>query len=186
MLHAPPYIIFLDLIILKLFSELWGFHSCAFGNPLKMKAPRSFETSRTTHPTTKHNIPEERKIQLYIHCVKTIQTSTAIFRLINQSHIQVRHTKSKQDRQCTYNVTHYYHYHYCRGKAISITSLRMYACSRSCVCPGAWASARACVHVALLIQHATRMRHIVTSFVAAQSPPNFSTLSHKRHDFRKK
>ena len=33
---------------------------------------------------------------------------------------------------------------------------------------------------------ATRMRHIVTSFVAPRSPPHFSTLSHKRYDFRKK
>jgi hypothetical protein len=47
------------------------------------------------------------------------------------------------------------------------------------VCAGAY------VHIALLIQHATRMRHIVTSFVIPQSPPNFSTLSHKRCDFRK-
>ena len=39
--------------------------------------------------------------------------------------------------------------------------------------------------VALLIQHVTRMRHIVTSFVASLAPPNFSTLPHKRHDFRK-
>jgi hypothetical protein len=38
---------------------------------------------------------------------------------------------------------------------------------------------------ALLIQHAMRMRHIVTSFVAPLSPPFFSTLSHKRPDFRK-
>jgi hypothetical protein len=42
------------------------------------------------------------------------------------------------------------------------------------------------VHVALLIQHATRMRHIVRSFVAPQAPPHFSTLSNKRLDFRKK
>jgi hypothetical protein len=33
---------------------------------------------------------------------------------------------------------------------------------------------------------ATRMRHIVTSFVAPRSPLYFSTLSHKRCDFRKK
>ena len=42
------------------------------------------------------------------------------------------------------------------------------------------------VHVALLIQHAMCMRHIVTSFVAPLAPPCFSTLSHKRRDFRKK
>jgi hypothetical protein len=54
------------------------------------------------------------------------------------------------------------------------------ACARAC--QGAWA----CVHVALLIQHATRMRHIVVSFVAPLAPPYFSTLSHKRRDYRKK
>jgi hypothetical protein len=36
------------------------------------------------------------------------------------------------------------------------------ACVRSCVYPGAWAFAWACAHVALLIQHATRIRHTVT------------------------
>ena len=53
---------------------------------------------------------------------------------------------------------------------------------RVCVC----VCARARVYVALLIQHATRMCHIVTSFVAPLAPPYFSTLSHKRHDFREK
>ena len=48
------------------------------------------------------------------------------------------------------------------------------------------ASVREYVHIALLIQHATRMRHVVTSFVAPESPPYFLALSHKRCDFRKK
>jgi hypothetical protein len=43
-----------------------------------------------------------------------------------------------------------------------------------------------CVHVALLIQHATRMRHILTSFVAPLAPQYFSALSHKQRDFREK
>jgi hypothetical protein len=45
--------------------------------------------------------------------------------------------------------------------------------------------ARGRVHSALFIQYATRMRHIVMSFVAPLAPPYFSTSSHKRHDFRK-
>jgi hypothetical protein len=36
----------------------------------------------------------------------------------------------------------------------------------------------ACVGVVSLIQLATRMRHIVTSFVAPLASPYFSTLSH--------
>ena len=42
-----------------------------------------------------------------------------------------------------------------------------------------------CACVRVLIQHVARMRHIVTS-VASLAPPYFSTLPHKRHDFRKK
>jgi hypothetical protein len=59
-------------------------------------------------------------------------------------------------------------------------------CVRACGRPNAWACSCACVYVALLFQHATRMSHIVTSFVAHHARPNFSTLSHKRCDFRKK
>ena len=73
----------------------------------------------------------------------------------------------QQDRQCTYNVTVWYlHGSLLPWKINSIT----YLCARACV--------------ALLIQHATRMRYIVSSLVTSPNPPNFSTLSHKRHDFR--
>jgi hypothetical protein len=41
---------------------------------------------------------------------------------------------------------------------------------------------RAC---SLVYPHATRMRYIVTSSVAHQAPPYFSTLTHKRRVFRK-
>ena len=61
------------------------------------------------------------------------------------------------------------------------------ACVRACVCVGFRARGR--VHgrmrVALLIQHAIRMRHILSSFVASLAPPCFSTSPHKQHDFQK-
>jgi hypothetical protein len=66
--------------------------------------------------------------------------------------------------------------------------LHICVCARACVnaCPGESACACACVHVPLLIQHATRKRHIVMSFVAPLTPPYFSTFCHKRHNFRGK
>ena len=61
-------------------------------------------------------------------------------------------------------------------------------CGEGCVCVRVGDRVRGRVHarVALLIQHAKRMRQIVASFVVAQASPYFSTLSHKRHDFQKK
>jgi hypothetical protein len=43
-----------------------------------------------------------------------------------------------------------------------------------------------CAREALIIQRATRMRHILLSFVASLAPPHFSALSHKRHEFLQK
>ena len=59
---------------------------------------------------------------------------------------------------------------------------RLRACARACE----RMHMRACVRVALLIQHATRMSHTVMLFLASLAPPYLSTLSHKRRDFRKK
>ena len=64
--------------------------------------------------------------------------------------------------------------------------LHICMCERECANRGAWAYAFGCVRVVLLIQYAIRMRHIITSFVTPLAPPYISTLSHKRHDFRKK
>ena len=66
--------------------------------------------------------------------------------------------------------------YFCRRKVVSITYLSVRAWTCACVY----------VYAAFLFQHAACMRHIVTSFVSPQPPPNFSTLSHKRCDFRKK
>jgi hypothetical protein len=49
---------------------------------------------------------------------------------------------------------------------------------------GARARACACAHVALIIQHATRRHTVICSL--SLSPLKFSTLSHTRHDIRKK
>jgi hypothetical protein len=57
--------------------------------------------------------------------------------------------------------------HCCCGKAISITYSE-------------------CVFVALVTQHAMRMRRVTLSCVACLTLPRFSTLSHKQHDFLKK
>jgi hypothetical protein len=88
----------------------------------------------------------------------------------------------KQDRQCTYLLpnTKARSRHNCRGKSI-IIYLSECVSARA----GAWVCTCVSVRVPLFIQHATCMGLTAPSFVAPPAPPHFSTLSHKRHNFRK-
>jgi hypothetical protein len=98
--------------------------------------------------------------------------ASAVFR-VTEHRICVprKHTavKKKQEEQCRYkrNIKTRSRNHCCLGKAISLTYSE-------------------CVSVALDTQHAKRMRHIILSPVASLALQYFSTVSHKRHDFRKK
>jgi hypothetical protein len=54
----------------------------------------------------------------------------------------------------------------------------VYVCVCVCVC------VRAPLSVALVIEHAKSMRRIMLTSVACPAPKYFSTLTHKRQDFR--
>ena len=73
--------------------------------------------------------------------------------------------QSQQQMQGTCNIEARSRNHCCHGKAISITYSE-------------------CVFIAVVIQHAKRMRLILSS-VTFLSPPHASTLFHKRHYLRK-
>jgi hypothetical protein len=74
----------------------------------------------------------------------------------------------KQDRQCSYNVTMR---HVC---ATTFTLQKQSVLQLLSVCI-----------LDLVIQHAKGIRHIILSSVACPILQHFSTLPHKRHNFRK-
>ena len=86
-------------------------------------------------------------------------------------------TTSEQDRQCTCNVTptrvRESLLPWKSNKCYIFVCVYVRARARAFLCPGAWACVCAYVPVALLIQYATRMRHIVTSFVTLLASPQF-------------
>ena len=75
----------------------------------------------------------------------------------------------KQDRKCTY-------------KKNNLACSRNHCSSRKAV--SIRHSECVCVCVSFVIQHAMRMRSMTMSTVTCLALPYFSTLSHKRHDFR--
>jgi hypothetical protein len=80
---------------------------------------------------------------------------------------RITYCKIKQEWKCVYkrNIETRLRNHCCRGKALSITYSR-------------------CMSVALVIQHAKFLPHIILSSATCLAVPYFSTLYHKWLDFR--
>jgi hypothetical protein len=79
--------------------------------------------------------------------------------------------RKRQDRQSAFNVT----LRRVNETVVAVEKqcVKYIRSVRACGYPGAWTCACAYVHIALLIQHETRMRNVVTSFVAPRSPLHF-------------
>jgi hypothetical protein len=59
------------------------------------------------------------------------------------------------------------------------------SCNHCCCGKAIYITYSECVFVTLVVQHTKDMRRIALSFVACLVLPYFSTLSHKRYEFRK-
>jgi hypothetical protein len=81
-------------------------------------------------------------------------------------HLRGYHNITRQAMHVQRNIEKRSRNYFCRGKAISITYSE-------------------CVSVALVIRDTKRMRRITLSSLACLAVRYFSTLSHKRYDFRK-
>jgi hypothetical protein len=108
-------------------------------------------------------------LQVMNMITKTIRKQSFCLAFNSKRHPQ-SHIHTHTTRQAMYverNTETRSRNHCCSGKAISVICLCACVCvsSRVLASPGAWACACACVHVALLIQYATRMHHITTLFV---------------------
>jgi hypothetical protein len=119
------------------------------------------------------------------HVPLTVRHTVALISLLMKQvsyHCRSKHIVTSQTRQavsannCCFG----------KGEVLHIgLHVHNCACVRADACgyQGAWACIY--VHIALLIQHRTRILHSLRTFVAPRSPPHFSTLSHKRRDFLK-
>jgi hypothetical protein len=98
-------------------------------------------------------------INLYLSNWISVSTKTYHTSVTNssKSDLNKAYKRNNEARSCNYC---------CSGKALSITY-----------------SGR--VSVALVIQHEMHMHRIIFTSAASPAVPNFSTLSHKRHNFRK-
>jgi hypothetical protein len=105
-----------------------------------------------------------------VYSVKGEKTETRCSGLTCKAHSRNwRASISCHKGNCTYerNIEARSRNRCCRGKTVRITYSE-------------------CVSVALVIQHARPKRLIVLSSVACLVSPYYSTLFHKRHDFREK